>query len=126
MKDIEKVEPRYVGAAVNLCFFCKHHRPEAGGCDAYPDGIPQEILWMNVDHRVPYVNDQGRQFALREDLPADTYKWFLRDLFVDTWDRDEREMLAEKERYALLIQNILDQKKSARPAAPAGIDADGG
>jgi superfamily II DNA or RNA helicase len=112
MKELKQVEPHYVGAAVNLCFFCKHHQEESGTCAAYLDGIPQEILWMNVDHRVPYLHDHGIRFALREDMSADMYDWFLRDLFLDTWERTEAEMQEEKRHYEVIIQHILEARKS--------------
>ena len=41
--------------AVNLiCFTCKHFRPfEGGGCDAFPDGIPDEITSGENEHSKP-------------------------------------------------------------------------
>jgi len=30
-----------------ICFHCKHYKKIAGGCDAFPDGIPDEILLSN-------------------------------------------------------------------------------
>lgn len=30
-----------------ICFICKHWRPIEGGCDAFPEGIPDEILQSN-------------------------------------------------------------------------------
>jgi hypothetical protein len=31
-------------------------------CNAFPDGIPMEILMNKFDHRKPHVGDQGIQF----------------------------------------------------------------
>jgi hypothetical protein len=111
MKDIEKVEPFYAGAMVDLCWFCRHRDQEANGYAAYPEGIPQEILRVNVDHRLPYLGDHGIQFALREDLDENAYQWLLQDLFADTWGRDEAAMRQEKERYAAAIRDILERRK---------------
>jgi hypothetical protein len=47
-----------------MCVYCKRLAP--GGrlhCEAYPDGIPQEIVMSEVDHRKPYKGDGGKQFV---------------------------------------------------------------
>ena len=31
-------------------------------CDAYPEGIPDEILDNKVDHREPFEGDRGLRF----------------------------------------------------------------
>ena len=31
-------------------------------CDAFPDGIPDEIIWEGADHHKPYPGDHGIQF----------------------------------------------------------------
>lgn len=33
-----------------LCRKCKHRRPILGGCDAFPDGIPQQIVNGQIEH----------------------------------------------------------------------------
>jgi hypothetical protein len=43
------------------CDYCNHYR-EHQKCDAYPEGIPEEILLNKVDHRKPYQGDRGIQF----------------------------------------------------------------
>lgn len=47
-----------------LCVECKHlhHGLMGWKCDAYPDGIPDEIFWGDVDHHKPYEGDHGIQF----------------------------------------------------------------
>ena len=40
--------------AVNLiCFRCKHFRRFEGGCDAFPAGIPDEIISGENEHSKP-------------------------------------------------------------------------
>lgn len=61
-----------------LCAFCKHddeeHMQETLElrCAAFPEGIPEEILWWNngpfYDHREPHPNDNGLQFEKLNDL----------------------------------------------------------
>jgi hypothetical protein len=54
-----------------ICFDCIHYRPsddddEPMKCDAYPDGIPDEIIMNDLDHTVPLPGDNGIQFSPRE------------------------------------------------------------
>lgn len=43
------------------CITCEHYRL-TGGCAAFPDGIPQDILTGEHDHREPYPGDNGLRF----------------------------------------------------------------
>jgi hypothetical protein len=36
-----------------ICFKCKHYRDFEIGCDAFPDGIPNEIISGSNDHSKP-------------------------------------------------------------------------
>ena len=53
------------------CLECKHFlgaRGEKLGlrCEAFPNGIPEEILSGEVDHTKPVNGDHGIQFKKRE------------------------------------------------------------
>jgi len=59
------------------CTFCKHAwdrsrrgEPPQARCDAFPDGIPEEILWNRVRHDLPYPGDHGIQFEPLEEETA--------------------------------------------------------
>ena len=43
------------------CISCTHYRM-GGRCEAYPEGIPYEIISGQVDHKKPYKGDNGIQF----------------------------------------------------------------
>lgn len=50
-----------------MCFECKRHFGDLT-CDAFPDGIPQEIVLSEHDHRKPFVGDDGFRFLQDEAL----------------------------------------------------------
>lgn len=50
---------------ISQCFMCERDRLD-GTCEAYPDGIPVEILKNEIDHLEPYKNDQGLTFVAVE------------------------------------------------------------
>jgi|TARA_Y100000401_G_scaffold98144_1_gene85809 hypothetical protein len=45
-----------------ICNKCKHKNPNSITCKAYPKGIPDEIIFDKVDHRKPYIEDNGIVF----------------------------------------------------------------
>lgn len=52
---------------VPICVKCKHYNKIdyeklIFSCWAYPDGIPDEIIEGEVDHKKPYKGDNGIQF----------------------------------------------------------------
>jgi hypothetical protein len=51
---------------MGLCYQCKHwkdnNEADEPVCDAYPDGIPVQILEGRMDHTVPQVGDHGILF----------------------------------------------------------------
>jgi hypothetical protein len=57
-----------------ICYNCIHAKPAGGRvpafCDAFPDGIPTDILNNEADHRKPFPGDHGILFdAIDADLP---------------------------------------------------------
>ena len=51
-----------------ICAKCKHFRRFEGGCSAFPDGIPDEIIDAgNHDRPLP---DQGNDIVFESDDPA--------------------------------------------------------
>jgi hypothetical protein len=59
-----------------ICLRCVHFRPFSGGCDAFPDGIPDEILVGDDDHSKP-LPGQGNDVTFEAGVPreaADTQR----------------------------------------------------
>lgn len=54
-------EPQF--GVVGICGSCTHQGENPFTCDAFPDGIPTEILIGEVDHTTPYKGDRGIQFS---------------------------------------------------------------
>lgn len=58
-----------VGAAP-MCVNCKHFHDEKGAtCDAFPEGIPDEIYIEGHDHRKPFKGDNGIRFESGREFP---------------------------------------------------------
>jgi hypothetical protein len=58
-----------------LCITCKHaawNNPElVRGCTAFPDGIPEEIISNEADHREPFPGDNGIMYEpIESDIDA--------------------------------------------------------
>jgi len=63
-----------------ICGGCKHLRGNLMDpkCDAFPEGIPREILLSEADHRTAFPGDNGIQFDPR-DKRAERYAATLFD-----------------------------------------------
>lgn len=53
--------------STGLCTFCAHVQNAPDGvdgmaCAAYPQGIPDQILYGGLDHRQPLADDNGITF----------------------------------------------------------------
>lgn len=55
-------------AAPPICDACSRLAPLPDrpglGCEAFPDGIPDEVLVDGFDHRLPFPGDGGVRFEL--------------------------------------------------------------
>lgn len=49
-----------------ICFRCKHWRENADGCDAFPEGIPREILETNKHDEPLEGQNNDLVFELKE------------------------------------------------------------
>ncbi|HEY3417144.1 MAG TPA: hypothetical protein VGM23_09700 [Armatimonadota bacterium] len=48
---------------LSLCLVCKHfHYLPSYTCDAFPEGIPDEVFYREIEHRQPIPGDHGIQF----------------------------------------------------------------
>ena len=57
-----------------MCVACKRNRKD-GTCDAYLDGIPQEITDGTWDHRFPKPGDGGKLYDPKPDMPEQMPWW---------------------------------------------------
>jgi hypothetical protein len=58
-----------------LCIFCRHLREGTVRCDAFPEGIPDDILFSLRDHREPYEGDRGIRFEVKPGDEAGFEEW---------------------------------------------------
>lgn len=63
------------GHPVPLCIFCRRLEEGRARCEAFPEGIPDEILYAGHDHREPYEGDRGLRFALKPGEEARLEEW---------------------------------------------------
>jgi hypothetical protein len=58
-----------------ICVFCKHFGRDVANdrptCDAYPDGIPDDIYLNGADHRMSQPGDHGIHFEYGDRAPKD-------------------------------------------------------
>ena len=54
----------------SLCNACARLRSGRATCDAYPGGIPQDMLTLAGDHHAPRPGDHGLRFELAPGADA--------------------------------------------------------
>ena len=60
----------------SICWACTRWRGERQTCEAYPDGVPEDILGGVVDHAAPRGDEQGGVvFDLAEGSAAFLRAW---------------------------------------------------
>lgn len=57
-----------------MCVSCKRRRAD-WACDAYPGGIPEQILAGDWDHRLPKPGDNGLLYDPEPDAPPQMPWW---------------------------------------------------
>ena len=50
----------------SICWDCIYAMEGLVSCAAFPDGIPEEIITLEHDHRKPYTDDGGVTFTAKE------------------------------------------------------------
>lgn len=50
-----------------ICMVCKHRAPRGLKCKAFPDRIPDDIIFGRSLHRTPYPGDRGIQFEPKSE-----------------------------------------------------------
>jgi hypothetical protein len=53
-----------------ICFKCKHYKRFKVGCAAFPDGIPDEIVSGENEHKEP-LEGQGNNLVFEEAKPEE-------------------------------------------------------
>jgi len=71
-----------------MCHYCKRFIKIKPGpiylCEAFPNGVPQDILDFKHDHRKPYEGDNGITFEPKEGLEKEAAE-YLEDLEKTIW-----------------------------------------
>ena len=65
-KKARSLKPIPVAAISPQCNKCRHLIARRGACQAFPKGIPDEILFNRADHRKPYPGDRGIRFEEKD------------------------------------------------------------
>ncbi len=72
----------------SICTACALRRPPGDVCEAFPNGIPIEILDGAWDHRRPLLDDDEQTFVQADDewSRAEFARWEKqRDYALDRW-----------------------------------------
>ena len=48
---------------VSQCTFCAHRSDDGTYCEAFPQGIPFDLLHNRHDHRLEYPGDNGTRYT---------------------------------------------------------------
>jgi len=67
IKELSKFQWPVGGLELSSCAYCVYKNKDIT-CDAFPDGIPDEILDMEDDHLEPFEGDNGIQFEPRPSV----------------------------------------------------------
>lgn len=75
----------FVGSIASQCTYCKHlaatsPKPYSPACSAFQEGIPEEILANEFDHRGEAEGDNGVRFEPRKDVPEPVLEALYREL----------------------------------------------
>jgi hypothetical protein len=58
-----------------LCIFCRYLKEGQVRCEAFPEGIPDDLLFAMSDHREPYEGDHGIRFELKPGEEGRLEEW---------------------------------------------------
>lgn len=90
--------------------FCLNKMEGRWNCTAYPEGIPDEIMSNEVDHRYPHEGDRGIQFAPVDDEAAEAAAFLF-----DREDAEEEPDELKRIR-AMTSNHDADLRNRHRPA----------
>lgn len=94
-----------------LCEFCRNRASDGTlRCRAFPDGIPEDIITQDADHRAPYTGDGGIMFETDGTSAKD-----IAEMFGPV--RTAGRVSSVKSRVSLL--RVLRRQPSSTPDDPA-------
>lgn len=76
------------------CLHCKHYhwteKKNIQSCEAFPDGIPEDIFMNHINHNAPYPGDNGILF---EQMQVDSEEFIFDDSFLEGTMFDQMQTL---------------------------------